>query len=33
MSRLAAISPVWGCKVEDLRAIAKIAEDGGLDGI
>ena len=24
MSRLATISPVWGCKVEDLRALAKI---------
>jgi len=33
MSRLATISPVWGCKVEDLRALAKIAEDGGFEGI
>ena len=33
MSRLAAISPVWGCRIEDLRALAKIAEDGGFEGI
>ncbi len=33
MSRLAAISPVWGCKVEDLRSLAKIAEDGGFEAI
>ena len=33
MSRLATISPVWGCSVQDLRALAKIAEDGGFEGI
>ncbi|NIP39112.1 MAG: LLM class flavin-dependent oxidoreductase [Candidatus Dadabacteria bacterium] len=33
MSRLATISPVWGCSVEDLRALAKIAEGGGFEGI
>ena len=33
MSRLATISPVWGCSVKDLRALAKIAEDGGFEGI
>ncbi|NIS08128.1 MAG: LLM class flavin-dependent oxidoreductase [Candidatus Dadabacteria bacterium] len=33
MSRLATISPVWGCSVDDLRALAKIAEDGGFEGI
>jgi len=33
MSRLATISPVWGCSVADLRALAKIAEDGGFEAI
>lgn len=33
MSRLATISPVWGCSVKDLRALAKIAEDGGFEAI
>ncbi len=33
MSRIATISPVWGCSVEDLRALAKTAEDGGFEGI
>lgn len=33
MSRLATISPVWGCSVQDLRALAKIAEDGGFEAI
>ena len=33
MSRLATISPVWGCSVEDLRSLAKIAEDAGFEGI
>ncbi len=33
MGKVATISPVWGCSVEDLRALAKIAEDGGFEGI
>ena len=33
MSRIATISPVWGCSVEDLRSLAKIAEEGGFEGI
>ena len=33
MPRIATISPVWGCSVEDLRALAKTAEDGGFEGI
>lgn len=33
MSRIATISPVWGCSVEDLRALAKIAEDGEFEAI
>ena len=33
MSRIAAISPVWGCSVEDLRALAKIAEGAGFEAI
>lgn len=33
MSRVATISPVWGCSVEDLRSLAHIAEDGGFEGI
>lgn len=33
MSRIATISPVWGCSVDDLRALAKTAEDGGFEAI
>ena len=33
MSRVATISPVWGCSVEDLRSLAKIAEGAGFEGI
>ncbi|MEQ9618883.1 MAG: LLM class flavin-dependent oxidoreductase [Deltaproteobacteria bacterium] len=33
MPRIATISPVWGCSVEDLRALAKTAEDAGFEGI
>lgn len=33
MPRIATISPVWGCSVEDLRALAKTAEGGGFEGI
>lgn len=33
MKRLATISPVWGCSVDDLRALARIAEDAGFEGI
>lgn len=33
MSRVATISPVWGCSVGDLRSLAQIAEDGGFEGI
>jgi alkanesulfonate monooxygenase SsuD/methylene tetrahydromethanopterin reductase-like flavin-dependent oxidoreductase (luciferase family) len=33
MKRIATISPVWGCGVGDLRALAKIAEDAGFEGI
>ncbi|MBI4228271.1 MAG: LLM class flavin-dependent oxidoreductase [Deltaproteobacteria bacterium] len=33
MKRIATISPVWGCSVEDLRALARIAEEGGFEGI
>ena len=33
MSRIATISPVWGSSVEELRSLAKIAEEGGFDGI
>lgn len=33
MSRLATISPVWGCSISDLRSLAQIAEDGGFEGI
>ena len=29
MGRVATISPVWGCSVEDLRSLARIAEEGG----
>ncbi len=33
MSRIATISPVWGCSIGDLRSLAKIAEDGGFEAI
>lgn len=33
MSRIATISPVWGCSVEDLRALAREAEGGGFEAI
>jgi alkanesulfonate monooxygenase SsuD/methylene tetrahydromethanopterin reductase-like flavin-dependent oxidoreductase (luciferase family) len=33
LKRIATISPVWGCSVDDLRALAKIAEDAGFEGI
>jgi alkanesulfonate monooxygenase SsuD/methylene tetrahydromethanopterin reductase-like flavin-dependent oxidoreductase (luciferase family) len=33
MKRIATISPVWGCSVEDLRALAREAENGGFEAI
>lgn len=33
MSRIATISPVFGSTVEELRSLAKIAEEGGFEGI
>ena len=33
MKRIATISPVWGCSVEDLRSLARISEEGGLEAI
>ena len=33
MGRVATISPVWGCSVENLRSLAKIAEEGGFEAI
>lgn len=33
MSRIATITPVWGCKVEEMRTLATLAEDGGFEGI
>jgi alkanesulfonate monooxygenase SsuD/methylene tetrahydromethanopterin reductase-like flavin-dependent oxidoreductase (luciferase family) len=33
MERIATISPVWGCSVEDLRALAREAEAGGFEAI
>ncbi|MGH7791552.1 MAG: LLM class flavin-dependent oxidoreductase, partial [Thermodesulfobacteriota bacterium] len=33
MKRIATISPVWGCSVEDLRALAREAEGGGFEAI
>ncbi len=33
MKRIATISPVWGCSVDDLRALARIVEDAGFEGI
>lgn len=33
MGRVATISPVWGCPLEDLRSLARIAEEGGFEAI
>lgn len=33
MSRIATISPVWGCSVSDLRSLAEQAEKGGFEAI
>ncbi len=33
MKRIATASPVWGCSVEDLRALAREAEAGGFEAI
>lgn len=33
MGRVATISPVWGCPLEDLRSLAQIAEQGGFEAI
>ena len=33
MPRIATISPVWGCSVADLRALAQEAEAGGFEAI
>ncbi len=33
MKRIATISPVWGCAVEDLRALAREAEAAGFEAI
>ena len=33
MSRIATISPVWGCSVSELRELAKTAEGGGFEAI
>ena len=33
MRRIATVSPVWGCSVEDLRALAHEAEAGGFEAI
>ena len=33
MAKIATISPVWGCRVDDLRALAREAEDAGFEGI
>ncbi len=33
MPRIATISPVWGCSVSDLRALALEAESGGFEAI
>ncbi|MER3447096.1 MAG: hypothetical protein C4291_09745 [Candidatus Dadabacteria bacterium] len=33
MRRIATVSPVWGCSVEDLRALAREAEAGGFEAI
>ncbi len=33
MKRMATVSPVWGCSVEDLRTLAREAEAGGFEAI
>src|SRR3989304_9614006 len=33
MRRIATVSPVWGCSVEDLRALAREAEEAGFEAI
>jgi alkanesulfonate monooxygenase SsuD/methylene tetrahydromethanopterin reductase-like flavin-dependent oxidoreductase (luciferase family) len=33
MKRIATVSPVWGCSVEELRALAREAEAGGFEAI
>ena len=33
MGKIATTSPVWGCSVSDLRALAGITEEAGFDGI
>ncbi len=33
MGKIATTSPVWGCSVSDLRALAEITEEAGFDGI
>lgn len=33
MSRIATVTPVFGCSVEEMRSLAKIAEDGGFEAI
>lgn len=33
MSKIATISPVWGCSLEDLRSLARISEEAGLYAI
>lgn len=33
MPRIATITPVWGCSIEDMRALAGLAEDAGFEGI
>lgn len=33
MKRIATISPIWGCDVQDLRALAREAEAGGFEAV
>src|SRR4030067_269339 len=33
MRRIATVSPVWGCSVEDLRALSREAEEAGFEAI
>jgi len=33
MQRLATITPVWGCTIDEMRSIATIAENAGFEGI
>jgi alkanesulfonate monooxygenase SsuD/methylene tetrahydromethanopterin reductase-like flavin-dependent oxidoreductase (luciferase family) len=33
LKRISTISPVWGCSVDDLRVLARVAEDAGFEGI